>query len=181
MEELNLSPFPTLKTSSLILRQLNSDDAGPIFTYQSNKDNFPYVDMPLYTDIAEAKAYIEKMNAGVKDNKWIIWAITDNNSEEILGTISIWNISFESETADLGYGLFSGSRGRGIMSEAIKMVVEYGFNKMGLIKLEACTNSLNHKSIALLERNGFSYSSTFEEPSSDGEITNMEVYCITTK
>ena len=135
--------------------------------------------MPVYTDIAEAKTYIEKMNAGIKDKKWIIWAISDNNSKEILGTISIWNISLELETADLGYGLFSESRGRGIMSEAIKRVVSYGFNNMGLIKIVACTNSLNQKSIALLKRNGFGYSSTFEEPSSNGHIVNMDIYSIT--
>ena len=63
------------------------------------------------------------------------------NTNSILGTISIWNISREQSKAELGFGLFPGSLGKGIMSEALVKVVEYGFNKMGLKTIEAYTNA----------------------------------------
>ncbi|EDL65448.1 hypothetical protein BSG1_11261 [Bacillus sp. SG-1] len=168
-----------METHRLILRQLESNDAEAIFAYQSNKENFPYVDMPIYTNIAEAKTYIEKMNTGIKDKKWVIWAIADNKTNSILGTISIWNISNDLETADLGYGLFPGNVGRGIMSEALVKVLDYGFNEIGLNTIEACTNTLNQKSIYLLKRNHFNYSSSFTEPASNGGTIKMDVYSIT--
>lgn len=179
MSPLCFSPFPTIKTPRLLLRQLESKDAESIFNYQSNKQHFPYVDMPVYTEREQASAYIEKMNAGIKTNQWIVWAIADMDTKEILGTVSLWNISIEDESAELGYGLFSEAIGKGIMSEALEGVLDYGFHDMGLLKIEAYTSVLNKKSIALLKRRDFSYSKTVEEPASNGELETMKVYSLT--
>jgi [ribosomal protein S5]-alanine N-acetyltransferase len=176
--EINFTPFPTLKTDRLILRQLEQNDADLIFEYQSNKENFKYVDMPIYKSVDEAENYITRMNSGVAKNQWIIWAIADRPTNKILGTICIWNLSLEQLQGELGYGLYPGNVGKGIMTEALNKVVEYGFNSIGLKVIEACTNSLNRKSIALLEKNKFSKTSTFVEPSSTGDSIDMVVYCI---
>ncbi|MTI46319.1 GNAT family N-acetyltransferase [Sporosalibacterium faouarense] len=155
MQDISFNPFPILKTDRLLLRQLKNEDDIAIFEYQSNKDNFKFVDMPVYKNIKEAQNYIEKMNSGVRDDKWIIWAIADATTDKALGTISIWNILKEQSKAELGYGLFPGNVGKGIMSEALKKVVEYGINVMGLETIEAYTNIENNKSKCLLKRNNF--------------------------
>lgn len=179
VNDFNFNPFPTLKTERLVLRRLTESDATLIFEYQSDKENFKYVDMSIYTNIEEAQNYIVKMNTGVDDSKWIIWAISDVNTNIILGTISIWNISIDDSKAELGYGLFPGNLGKGIMSEALKKVVEYGFNNMGLKVIEAYTSSINKRSIALLERNNFTKISSFiETETSNGEPMNMVIYGI---
>lgn len=177
MLKLDFNSFPTLRTDRLLLRQLQSSDYKLIFQYQSNKENFKYVDMPVYTKIEEAQNYILKMNSGVKDNKWIIWAISEMNTNKILGTISIWNISKKEQKAELGYGLYPGNYGKGIMSEALKKVVEHGFNNIGLKTIEAYTNVVNKKSIALLERNNFTKKSLFTENETiSGEPMEMVIY-----
>lgn len=177
MNEYNFTPFPVLRTNRLLLRQLESSDDNFIFQYQSNKDNFKFIDMPVYKGIEEAQNYIVKMNTGVKNNKWIIWAITDANTNIILGTVSIWNISNEQSKAELGYGLFPGNLGKGIMSEALERVVDYGFNNMGLKTIEAYTNVINDKSIGLLERNKFTKVSSFiETETTNGEPMEMVIY-----
>ncbi|MFT4417331.1 GNAT family N-acetyltransferase [Fredinandcohnia humi] len=176
MSQFSFHPFPILSTVKLLLRQLTLNDALSIFKYRSNKENFPYVDMRIYTDIAEAKAYIEIMNTEVKENKEVIWAITDKNTNQVLGTISIWNINAEKNLAELGYGLFPEYRGNGIMSQALAKVVDYGFNNMGLKTIEAWTDSLNNESKALLERNKFIKTSSVVENTSNGGSTIMDIY-----
>ncbi|XMB85242.1 GNAT family protein [Mycoplasmatota bacterium WC44] len=177
MVKLNFSPFPSLETDNLILRQLEIKDAQAIFDYQSNKKNFKYVDMKIYTNIKEAQNYILKMNNGVEMNKWIIWAIADLRTNVILGTISIWNISHEQQKGELGYGLFPGNTGKGIMSEALKKVVEYGFYNIGLNTLEAYTNILNNRSITVLERNDFTRKTLFTEiNTTSGKPMDMVIY-----
>ncbi|NBI30938.1 GNAT family N-acetyltransferase [Chengkuizengella marina] len=176
MVQFIFNPFPTLRTDRLILRQLEWNDADFIFEYQSNKENFKYVDLPIYTSVKEALNYISRMNTGIENNKWIIWAITDVNTNKILGTISIWNISIDQLKAELGYALFPKNVGKGIMTEALRKVVDYGFNKMELRSIEACTSSLNSKSIALLESNKFSKTSSFVEQTSNGESIKMDIY-----
>ncbi|WP_438319258.1 GNAT family N-acetyltransferase [Sporosarcina sp. FA9] len=174
---MNFDPYPELKTDRLLLRQLVMNDDERIFEYQSNKENFKFVDMPIYTSLEETQNYVTKMNAGVSSNQWIIWGIADAKTNSVLGTISIWNISTEQLKAELGYGLFPGSFGKGIMSEALVKVVEYGFEVMGLKTIEAYTNAMNDKSIALLERNKFTkISSLIETETSNRVPVEMVVY-----
>ena len=56
------------------------------------------------------------MNTSVDADKWIIWAIADINSDIILGSISIWNFNTESKKAELGFGLFPGNKGKGLIT-----------------------------------------------------------------
>ncbi|WP_432665864.1 GNAT family N-acetyltransferase [Wukongibacter baidiensis] len=177
MNPLSFNPFPILTTHRLTLRQLRSNDDELIFNYQNDKSNFEHVDMPIYKHITEAQKYIVRMNKGVAENKWIIWAIADKETDNILGTISIWNISIVDERGELGYGLFPGSTGKGLMTEALRKVVNYGFDTMGLKRIEAYTNETNIKSRSLLERNGFSFDSFFPEKRDTDDVPiQMVIY-----
>ncbi len=49
------------------------------------------------------------------------------------------------------------------MSEALKAVLDYGFNTMGLHSVEAIASPLNNASIKILERNGFVREAYFKE------------------
>lgn len=177
MNKLDFNPFPIMKTERLILRKLVMRDDNIIFNYQSDKDNFKFVDMPVYKHLEEAQNYIMKMNKGVEDNKWIIWAISDIKTDIILGTISIWNISIKDSKAELGYGLYPGNVGKGIMSEALGTAIKYGLNVMGLDTIEAYTNVNNIRSISLLERNNFTKKSSFiETETTDRVPMEMVIY-----
>lgn len=177
MNVLNFIPFPNLTTERLQLRKLKPSDDKLIFEYQSNKENFEYVDMPVYTSIVDAQEYIEKMNKGVDSNRWIIWAITEKDTGSIIGTISIWNISKEKSKAELGFGLYAGSISKGFMTEALNEVISFGLNKMGLETIEAYTNKHNVKSRALLENNNFTkIGSVTEENTVSGLKEEMVIY-----
>lgn len=79
--------------------------------------------------------------------------------------------------AELGYGLFLGNKGKGIMSESLRKVVEYGFNTMGLETIEAYTNADNIKSITLLERNNFTKKPSFIETETPNDVPiEMVIY-----
>lgn len=175
MKTLNFTPFPNLESKRLILRKLQVDDAGLIFDYQSNPENFTFVDMPIYTELKQAEDYITKMNNGVEKNGWIIWAIADKVTDQILGTISIWGIDTEKSAAELGYGLYPGNTGKGLMSEALNLAFEFGIEVMGLSYLDAFTNIKNLKSCSLLERNGFSREEVVTEDNGGG-MMEMAVY-----
>ena len=174
MKNLNFNPFPTLRTKRLVLRKLEVRDAPLFFEYQSNKQNFIHVDIPVYTDISQTFTYIKEKNEAVQQNKWILWAITDINSDRILGTISIWNFNMEKETAEFGYGLFPENIGKGIMMEALLRAIDYGFKELGLKILEAYTSINNVKSISLLKRANFKYDSEIQEGTGTLAIYKIE-------
>ena len=153
--KLNFVPFPTLVTDQLILRELELEDSPLIFNYRSNPDNYPYVKMVTYTEEKQAIDYIKKVNKGIQDNKWIIWAITLKNSNDIIGSISLWNLDLENNVAELGYGLYPGNHSTGYMTEALNKVCEYAYQEMDIRKLEAYTNEINTPARNLLKKCGF--------------------------
>ncbi len=178
MNKPSFTPFPEIHTDRLVLRPLKPEDAPIIFNYQRYKDNFPHVDMPVYENLQEAEAYIEKMKAGVSKDHWIIWGIADPDTDEVLGSISIWNINLETATAEFGYGLYPGNSGKGYMTEALLAASEYGLHTLGFVHLEAYTNVENAPSLALLERCGFVKTKEITEETSDGQAMTMAVYVI---
>ena len=57
--------------------------------------------------------------------------------------------------AEVGYMLFPEYNGKGIVSEALQRVVEYGFNEMKLHSIEAILDPENTGSEKVLLKNGF--------------------------
>jgi len=159
--------FPILTTNRLILRQLDARDSVPLFNYQKNKTNFPFVDMPVYTDLTQAESFIKVKNQGLQDKNYYYWAIADIETDKILGTICLWNIDKSKAKGELGYGLFPGNTGKGIMTEAVKRILAFGMQEVNLQIIEAYTSCANLKSISMLKRLNFQFSSTIKEGITD--------------
>src|SRR5688500_18727940 len=81
----------------------------------------------------------------------------------MIGNICLWNISREHHKAEIGYVLSTEYHRKGLMDEAVKQVLEYGFNSMKLHSVQANVNPGNIASIKLLEKNGFVKEAHFRE------------------
>jgi ribosomal-protein-alanine N-acetyltransferase len=145
------SPFPEMETKNLVLRRIKVEDIHDIFQMRSNPLMSEHTDTKPDERPEETKAYIEKMNKGVDENKWLIWAIKHKRSQKVIGSISIWNLNIEQEMGELGYGIIPEFQCKGLMKEALLRFVEYAFCVMKLRALEAYTEENNVKSIYLLE------------------------------
>lgn len=67
----------------------------------------------------------------------------------------MWHFSEDRKVAEVGYDLHPGYQKKGIMSEALNRVMEFGFNELKLTKIEAFTHKDNESSKRLLTRNNF--------------------------
>lgn len=144
-------PFPIVETKNLCLRKMTPEDTADIFHMRRDPRMIEFTDSRLDESKEETKSYIEKMNKGVDEGKWIIWAIEHKASKKVIGSISIWNMDIEQESAELGYGIIPEYQNRGFMKEALSGVVNYGFSVMNLSALDAYTEEKNMSSIGLLE------------------------------
>ncbi|WP_377891680.1 GNAT family N-acetyltransferase [Alkalihalobacillus sp. R86527] len=172
----NFHPFPVLHTNRLCLRKLSESDVAPIYNYHCNKEHFPYVDMLEHQTLEDSRQFIKKMNTGVEENNWVIWAITDASTNAVIGTISLWNLSSDGRKGELGYGLHPGNTGKGLMTEALKEVLKYGFHAMGLETIEAYTHKNHERSISLLEKNGFRRVKTVTEKGPSGKLMELAMF-----
>lgn len=144
-------------TERLIIRPLKMADAEAIFDYRSDKANFPFVDMPPYSQVTEAYQYIEKMNQGMNREEWFCYALVLKSTDELVGTLSVWNFDEDRTQAELGFGLFPAFRGMGLMSEALEWAVRFSGETLQLKKLEAYTSVDNEASKRSLSLAGFDF------------------------
>ena len=168
MYKINFTPFPTLTTERLTLRQITVEDLNEFFLLKSDERLLKYYNGKAKT-YEEARQSLQKINDEIIKNEWINWGITLKNENKLIGSICFWNISKEQSKAEIGYELMFDRQGKGIMSEAIKAVIEYGFEIMKLNLIEALPYSDNMKSTKLLERNDFVRGASFKENDSSKE------------
>ena len=162
MLHLNFTPFPVIKTQRLILRKLTIKDAEEIMLLRSDEQVNKFLDRPKSVDVNDATKFIEKIESGISNNEWIYWAITFKDNDTLIGTICLWNISFDNSMAEIGYELLPTFQGKGIMQEAITKVTDYGFNKMKLKIITAFTHPGNYQSTNLLLKNNFLLDKNYE-------------------
>ncbi|MFL5752266.1 MAG: GNAT family N-acetyltransferase [Bacteroidia bacterium] len=163
MPQALFSPFPLLRSERLYLRELTIDDAHEIYELRSLPAMNKYIDRPLAVSIEEAHTFIRKIEKVIRTNESIYWAISLKNEPKLIGTICLWNFSEDHSVAELGYELHPDQQGKGIMTEALKKVLEYGFGVLQLKIIEAYTHWENMASIQLLERADFAMGSRKED------------------
>ncbi len=157
---MNIQTFPEIKTKRLILRKIEEADSAAILFLRSDKTVNKFIERSEHQktkNIADALKHIKKLNAETKKNKSIAWGISLNNITKIIGTICLWNFSKDYKTAEVGYDLNPVFQKKGIMSEALNSIVNFGFTKLNIDKIEAFTHIQNENSKKLLVKNGFNF------------------------
>lgn len=79
-----------------------------------------------------------------------------NDTKELVGVININNIMLGGvSSASLGYYNSEKFAGTGLMSEGMKLVIEYAFKNLGLNRIEANIQPENMPSIKMIKKLGF--------------------------
>jgi len=122
-----------------------------------------YLDRKPAASLDDARAFIAAIHHMMERNEGVYWAICLKENPRLIGTICYFNLSEANESAEIGYELNPFYQGKGIMQEALSLVVQFGFNVMELKSITACPTKDNIKSIVLLKRNGFKQVDDTEE------------------
>ena len=147
---MNLPPynsFPALKGSSILLRQIDDMDLEDIM-------EISFYDGKPAKSRAEALEMQTRINLDYQNGNSIHWGIVNNATNEVMGTIGYYR-GFEGGMGELGFVLRAPFRGKGVMTSALNIVVEFGLHVMHLNKIIAITSVQNLNAIKLLERANF--------------------------
>jgi ribosomal-protein-alanine N-acetyltransferase len=172
MPKINFTPFPVLYSKRFTLRSLSINDDKEIFILRSDKQVIKYLGRQGAKSINDAREFIDKINAGIKNDEWIMWVIESKETATFIGTICLWNLSDDRTKADIGFEILPDHFGKGIMQEVIPIILKYGFNDMQLDVIEGEVDPENIKSIILMEKFGFEFYKNLE---------NTDVYYLKNK
>lgn len=155
MLTINFLPFQNLETERLSFRQVNHDDAAEVLALRGNPKTMQYIPRPLITNLEGAIAHIDLINDKIEKNLGINWGMVIKGTTKIIGIIGHYRIQPENHRAEIGYMFLPEHHGKGYATEAIKAIVDYGFNQMNLHSIEAVIDPKNIASEKTLLKNGF--------------------------
>lgn len=164
-------PFPIIITERLNLRKILPSDLERVHFFRSDKEINKYIKREPQT-LEMATAHIELITKAIMTDESITWGITTKESDVLIGSICLWNFSKDKKTAEVGYGLDPKFQGMGIMSEALKATLDFGFHQRGFETIEAYTDYRNIPSKKLLKLHGFIPREGIKDPDNQ----NNEVY-----
>ena len=179
---INFSPFQTLETKRLLLRRVDNNDIKEVFALRSNPETMQYIPRPLLKNDEEALAHIAMIDSKINANEGINWAITIKGDPRLIGIIGHYRIKPEHFRAEIGYMILPEFNGKGIVTEAVCKVIQYGFEVMNLHSIEAVIDPNNLASAKVLEKNGFVKEAHLKENEFyDGRILDSVIYSILKK
>ncbi|WP_333876456.1 GNAT family N-acetyltransferase [Flavobacterium sp.] len=182
MLEINFHPFQNLETERLLLRRLNENDVNEIFALRSNPEIMKYIPRPLAKTKEDALEHLRMIEEKIETNTGINWGITIKGHNNIIGIIGHYRIQPENHRAEIGYMSLPKYNGKGYISEAIKVVVEYGFEHMKLHSIEAVIDPGNIASERVLQKNGFvKEAHILENELWDGKFWDTVIYSLLKK
>ncbi|MCD6012165.1 MAG: family N-acetyltransferase [Flavipsychrobacter sp.] len=152
--------FPLLYTPRLQLRKIEVDDIPSLVKYAGNKKISDYVlNIPYPYNEPDAVFRISYVVQGFKNKARYVFAIILKETGEFIGEIGL-HMDSNNGTAQLGYWVGERFWNKGIATEAVKKVLEFGFTKLELNRIFATCHVDNPASGKVLLNNGLKNKNT---------------------
>ncbi|MEM5829863.1 MAG: GNAT family protein [Candidatus Aenigmatarchaeota archaeon] len=139
----------------IVLKIPEMEDVKNLCRYINDKAVARFTTIPYPYKLEHAKDFIKRARRRMKKKEGYEFSIFLKETGEIIGGVALVNINKTNENAELGYWLARKYWGQGLMSEAVKLILEFGFKKLKLHKIYARVCEPNKRSSHLLEKFGF--------------------------
>lgn len=175
---LKLSEFPLLDIDdNFYLREQKYSDAEDFYNYIAKPEVKQYILSTIPKTLDEAKEEIIYWIDLFYRKTGIYWAIANKETNQMIGAIGFHDLNYFNNRAEISYDLDLDHWGQGIMSKAMNTILKYGFEIMGIERIQASTIKVNLASIKILERNGFNFDGTLRNfRLHKGKYYNIEMY-----
>ena len=157
------APFPTLDVDNeFLLREQDTQDAEAFLAYYSHKNVGQHILAAKPDNLADARTEIHYCQSLFPYHKGIYWTLASKHNNQMIGAIGIY-VNIQHKRGEICYDLNHHYWNQGIMTRAMRVVIDFCFNKMGLVRLEASTLQKNSASIALLKKLNFQFEGTLKK------------------
>ncbi len=145
----------TLETTRLRLRPFREDDVQAIYDYSAAPEVGLNAGWKPHESLTDSYDVLHLMFL----EQPTVWAIERREDGRLMGSIGLIADSTRQygSARAVGYAVGTAYWGRGYMTEALRAVIEYGFEKMSLDLISATCYPDNARSRRVLEKCGFTY------------------------
>lgn len=156
-EDLDLfKNIPTLETERLILRRMKPSDLADVFDYAKRSEVSEFLLWYPHDELAFTRRYLKIVDTKYKRGEFYDWAVVNKADGKMIGTAGFTRFDIFNNTGEIGYVLNSEYWGRGLAAEASRAVITFGFEVLGLRRIEAKYMTENTSSRRVAEKCGMS-------------------------
>jgi RimJ/RimL family protein N-acetyltransferase len=126
----------------------------PLLLMTDDPDVVRFTRVPAGADETFARAWIRRYEGGWEDGSRAGFAILAPDGG-FLGFAAVIDLDLAHREGEIGYMVAPAARGRGIAPRAVELLTRWGFDELGLIRLELRIDVRNSASERVAERSGY--------------------------
>jgi ribosomal-protein-alanine N-acetyltransferase len=171
--------MPSLETPRLLLRKVVMSDATDLYAYGRDPEVARHVLWEPYRSESDARVYVRFLHRQYRNDQPSSWGIVYKPENRMIGTIGFMWWNRDHNSAEVGYSLSRAFWNQGIMSEALRETLRFGFEVLGLHRIEAQHERDNPASGRVMEKVGMRREGTlFGRLYNKGRYVDVELYAI---
>lgn len=176
------SALPIIETNRVLLRMMSLEDIKDIFEYASDPEVASYVTWDYHKSISDSTLYVESVIKKYKEKEVSEWGIISKKENKCIGTCGyLWWLPIHAR-AEIAFALSKEYWNKGIMTECLREVIKFGFDKMKLNRIEARCYTDNIASHRVLEKAGMTLEGVLKEAIfAKGSYHDLRVYSVLKK
>jgi [ribosomal protein S5]-alanine N-acetyltransferase len=159
----NFKDFPGLVSERLIIRKITLNDANDIFEFTSLPETSEILTWYPHTTLQVTSSFIKSIIEKYEKNEASQWAIELKNEKKVIGIAGFIQFFPEHNRGEIAYVLSPVHQNRGYMTEALMMVLNYGFNNLKMNRIEAKCEINNSSSERVLLKIGMQPEGCFRD------------------
>lgn len=155
-----------LRSPRFTLRLVRPDDADAMHAHAKDPELSRMMVWAAHQTVDETRAVIAGQRASLEKQTDVVWCIeVDGELGGLVGLHGIkWNVlATRRDHAIIGYWIAPVYQRRGIMTEAVKLVLRFAFETLGLHKVGVTCFGGNDASRRVIEKCGFRFIGTLRE------------------
>ena len=174
-----MKPFPELVTERLLLRGPMKKDLQPAYNIHSDPEVMRFYGVQPHQTNEKTQEHLDWLAKLRREEIGLRWIITLKEVDQYIGDVGFYDYKKKHNRAEIGYILGKQHWNNGIMTEAIKAALDYGFNEMKLNRIQALVDPRNKASQRILEKLGFNYEGTFRDYEYEyGEYIDLDMHSL---
>lgn len=162
------------------IRLITKADVSPLFNLINNSRETIGEFLPWALEVKKIEDEVFFVKNALKElEKGTMYPFVIEKNNNVVGMIDLHDIDRRNKHADIGYWLGNEYVGQGIMSQSVKQIELYGFEKLNLHKLTIQVEPDNVKSINVARNAGFRYEGTLEDDKYvNGKFHTFDIYSL---
>ena len=178
---LNHCGTQTIETERLVLRRYRESDAQDVFdNWASDPEVTKHLTWKPHDNVEATCDIVNKWVESYDNPEFYLWVIARKGTDMPIGAIDMRHCEGHKTCCLIGYCLSSKYWSRGIMTEATRAVIHFGFDTVGFERIQSYHHVENPASGRVMQKSGMLHEGTLRKYGvrNDGGLSDCEMYAI---